>query len=207
MRKRLTLTVGLIVGLIAAIAASAAIAGPTVVGKDGNTQSLGRRGPEKPLENQTDAGHAESDDQNDLDDGRQRRSLAGDPGGGRLRQKRLALHQRRADLRPGETPGHLDRKGSGGLRQRENRQRQRCCAAPGRRQSLPRPVVITAFNGVPQAGQPVILLHAYGSSAGPDHAGPHRRKSATTTKKASGRGSTSKSRNSPAASARSPTSR
>jgi hypothetical protein len=30
--------------------------------------------------------------------------------------------------------------------------------------TLPEPTVVTAFNGVPQGGKPVVLLHAYGTS-------------------------------------------
>ena len=71
----------------------------------------------------------------------------------------------------------LDRSRPRSLQKGEDRRRRRDRAAAGRqRRAARRTTIVTAFNGVPQGGKPVVLLHVYGDSAGADHPGPDRRR-------------------------------
>lgn len=164
MRKRPTLTVGLIVGLIAAIAASAAIAGPTVVGKDGNTQSLDVVVPKNlsktkptPVTLKVTTKTTSTTAANGVPSPAIRAVVDFD--------KNASLYTKGvptcdpAKLQSTSTEVALTECASAKIGSGSG-----AALLPVGDKVLPEPVVITAFNGVPQAGQPVVLLHAYGSS-------------------------------------------
>lgn len=164
MHKRPTLTVGLIVGLIAAVAASAAIAGPTVVGPNGNTQSVDVVIPKNlsktkptPVTLKVTTKTTSTTAANGVPSPAVRAVVDFD--------KNASLFTKgvptcdAAKLQSTSTDAALAACGNAKLGSGNG-----AALLPVGDKVFAEPTVITAFNGIPQGGKPVVLLHAYGSA-------------------------------------------
>ena len=148
MHKRFTLIASLAALVAIAIPVSAAIAGETVTGPDGNTQSMEATvSPKGALQEDVLARDPERRGE-DRRRPRQRRAEPGRPRRDRLRPEPLADDQGPADLHRRAAAEHLDRSGGSGLRQGQDRHRSArppCCRpAPGSSPSRPRSPPSTA---------------------------------------------------------------
>ncbi len=164
MQRRPILIVGLSAVLIAAIAASVAIAGPTVVGKDGNTQSVDVVIPKNlsktkptPVTLKVTTKTTSTTAANGVPSPAIRAVVDFD--------KNASLYTKGiptcdpAKLQSTSTETALVACGNAKIGTGSG-----SALLPVGSRVLPEPVVITAFNGVPVGGRPVVLLHAYGSS-------------------------------------------
>lgn len=164
MHKRPTLIVGLVAVLVAAIAASVAIAGPTVTGKDGNTQSLDVVIPKKlsktkltPIALKVTAKTSSTTAVNGVPSPAVRAVVDFD--------KSAALYTKgvptcdpsllqNTSTEAAEAACGKAKIGSG----------SGSALLPVGAKVFPATTTITAFNGVPQGGRPVVLLHTYSVS-------------------------------------------
>jgi hypothetical protein len=164
MYRRPALTVGLAAALVAAVAAAAAVAGPIVAGKDGNTQSLEVTIPKKlsktkatPVTLKVTTKTATTTAANGVPSPAIRAVVDFD--------KNASLYTKGvptcdpSKLQSTSTEAALAACGNAKIGSGSGT----ALLAVGTK-VFPEPTVITAFNGVPQGGRPVVLLHAYGSS-------------------------------------------
>jgi hypothetical protein len=164
MHRRPILIAGLAAVLVAAIAASVAIAGPTVVGKDGNTQSVDVVIPKNlsktkptPVTLKVTTKTTSTTAANGVPSPAIRAVVDFD--------KNASLYTKgiptcdSAKLQSTSTEVALQSCGNAKIGTGSG-----SALLPVGTKVLPEPVVITAFNGVPVGGRPVVLLHAYGSS-------------------------------------------
>jgi len=164
MHRRPPLIVGLAAVLVAAIAASAAIAGPTVVGNDGNTQSLEVVIPKSlsktkptPITLKVTAKTTTTTNPNGVPSPAVRAVVDFD--------KNASLYTKGvptcdpAKLQSTSTEAALTACGNAKIGSGAG-----AALLPVGAKVFSEPTVITAFNGVPQGGRPVVLLHAYGSA-------------------------------------------
>lgn len=165
MRKRPSLIVGLTITLAAAIAASAALAGPTVGGGDGNTQALDVvLSPQKlsktaltPATLKVTTKTSTTTAANGVPSPATRATIDFDKSA-ELFTKGLPtcaaskLQSTTTEAALAACAGAKIGSGTGSA------------LLPVGLQVFTEPTVVTAFNGVPQGGRPVVLLHAYGST-------------------------------------------
>jgi hypothetical protein len=164
-RKRPSLIVGLAVAVSAAIATSVAIAGPTVAGNDGNTQSLDvvvvpnklSKAALTPTTLKVTTKTATTTAANGVPSPATRAVVDFDKSAN-LFTKGIptcsATQLQSTSTEVALTTCGRAKIGSGtGL-----------ALLPVGAQVLPEPTTVTAFNGVPEGGKPVVLLHAYGTS-------------------------------------------
>ncbi|OJU86325.1 MAG: hypothetical protein BGO11_03165 [Solirubrobacterales bacterium 70-9] len=164
MRKRFTLIAGLAALVATAIPVSAAMGGETVTGPDGNTQSMEAKISPKALYKKTSSPG----------------SLFVDVKTGTTNPASPAPSPAVHDVIDFDQNLSLASKGlptcnAAKLQNTSTEAAERACgnAIIGKGEAttlLPlgtlytEPTVVTAFNGVPQGGKPVVLLHAYGTS-------------------------------------------
>jgi hypothetical protein len=164
MLRRPSLTAGL-AALIVAVAASAAIAGPTVVGNDGNTQSLDVRFAPKKL-SKTKASPVS------LKVITKTTTTTAPNGVPSPAVRAVVDFDRNASLYTKGVPTCDPAKLQSTSTEAANVACGRAKIGSGSGSALlpvgakvfAEPTVVTAFNGVPQGGRPVVLLHAYGST-------------------------------------------
>jgi hypothetical protein len=164
MRKRGTLIGGMAAVLVAAVAASA-IAGPTVVGKDGNTQSIDVKVSPKQLSKaaftpatlKVTTKTTTTTAPNGVPSPANRAVIDFDKNA-KLFTKGLptcnAAKLQSTSTEAAETACGKAKIGSG----------SGAALLPVGTTVFNEPTVVTAFNGVPKAGKPVVLLHAYGKA-------------------------------------------
>jgi hypothetical protein len=165
MRKHGTSILGMAVVLVVAIAASAAIADPTVVGKDGNTQSIDVRISPKQLSKTTFTPAT-------LKVTTKTTSTTAPNGVPSPANRAVVDFDRNAKL---FTKG-LPTCDAGKLQSTSTEAAEFACGKakigsgsgaallPVGTNVFNEPTVVTAFNGVPKGGKPVVLLHAYGKA-------------------------------------------
>lgn len=165
MHRRPTLIVGLTAVLIAAIAASVAIAGPTVVGKDGNTQSIDVVfAPKKlsktkatPVTLKVTTKTTTTTAANGVPSPAVRAVVDFDKNASLFTKGVPTCDP--AKLQSTSTEAAVAACGNAKIGSGTGD-----VLLPVGTQVFAEPVVITAFNGVPSGGKPVVLLHAYGAS-------------------------------------------
>ncbi len=165
MRKRSTLIVVLAVAGVAAIATSVAVAGAPVTGADGNTQSIDVKiGPKKLSKSKLTPATLEVTT---------KVTNATTPGGVPIPATRVvADFDRAASLftrgLPTCTAGKLQNVSTEVAKQRCRRaiigKGKAAALLPVGSTIFPVAQTVTAFNGKPQGGKPVVLLHSYGTS-------------------------------------------
>jgi hypothetical protein len=164
MHKRPALIVGLAAVLVAAIVASAAFAGPTVTGADGNTQSVDVVIPKNlsktkptPVTLKVTTKTTTTTNPNGVPSPAVRAVVDFD--------KNASLYTKGvptcdpAKLQSTSTEAALAACGNAKIGSGSG-----SALLPVGTKVFAEPTVITAFNGVPVGGKPVVLLHAYGSA-------------------------------------------
>ena len=167
MRKRLIISLALAtLGPLAAAVTASAVLSPTLVGPDGNTQSIAVNITPKKLSKTMktpatlEVKTATSSRTNA--NGVPSPAVRGDP---RLRQGDEDLRQGVPDLRSPQDREHLDRRSRcapARTRKSAAGSRQLCCRSG--KQVFNVEQTVTAFNGEPEGGHPIILLHTYGTT-------------------------------------------
>lgn len=165
MRKRPSLIVGLAISLAAAIATSVAVAGPTVAGQDGNTQSIDVvLSPQKlsktaltPATLKVTTKTSTTTAANGVPSPATRATVDFDKNA-KLFTKGLPTCDA-AKLQSTSTEAALTACGKAKIGSGTG-----SALLPVGAQVYTEPTIVTAFNGVPQGGKPVVLLHAYGSA-------------------------------------------
>ena len=175
MHKRFTLVAGLAALVAIAIPASAALAGETVTGPDGNTQSIEASvAPKALLQEDGLPGGPERRGQNRAP--RPRAACRARPSTTSSTSTRTSRWRRRAC--PPAIPRSLQNTTTEAAEQACGKAKIGSGSAitllPTGSQVYTEPTKVTAFNGAPQGGKPVVLLHAYGSRTAADHPGPGR---------------------------------
>jgi hypothetical protein len=165
MQRRPVLTVGLTTTLLAAIAASVAIAGPTVVGKDGNTQAIDVVIPKNlskttftPISLKVTTKTTTTTNPNGVPSPAVRAVVDFDKNA-QLYTKGIPTCDA-AKLQNTSTDAALAACGNAKISTAGSGN----VLLPVGPKVFPVPVTITGFNGVPQGGKPVVLLHAYGAA-------------------------------------------